>query len=150
LRGWGWGGGFDAVVDVAGIGGAGKSWAAAAGRKDQFGGSGGIALEKDHVGAGAVEERGQDGRGGGWTVVAEDALVFDAAGDLEAGFAGDGAEDLVEAGVVGADVKLAVEEADLGAMRAGGWRLGGIRGGGDGCGKGVAGGQGRGGRRRQG
>jgi hypothetical protein len=137
--------GFGGVV-VDGCAGAGWSGTAAASGEDELGRGGGVAFEEEDVGSGAVKERGEDRRGGGGAVVAEDALIGDAAGDFETGLAGDGAEDLVEAGVVGAHVQLAIEIGDGGAPgSAAGWGVA-ERCGGHGGGQSVGGGRWCGGR----
>lgn len=65
-----------------------------------------LLAEEEHVAAGSIEQGGEDGTGSGRAVVAEDALVGDAAGDGHADLAGDIAEDLVKAGVIGCDGEL--------------------------------------------
>lgn len=115
-------------VRVVRMGGGWAGWggSALAGGKDEL--LGGVAggLAEEHVAAGAGEEGGEDGGGLGWSVGSVDALVLDAAGDLEAGLAGDVAEDLVEAGVVCDDGELAGGPGDGGSAGCGrgGWLVG--------------------------
>jgi len=123
---------FGAIVETGGAG-VGRGRAAVAGGEDEFGEGGVGAFAEEHVATGAVEQGGEDGGRLGRAVVTEDALIGDAAADGHAGEAGDLAEDLVEAGVVGADVKQAGSVGDGGAVGEilfGGGLVGG--GGGDG------------------
>ncbi len=71
-----------------------------------------LLADEEHVAAGSLEQGGEDGTGSGGAVVAEDALVGDASGDGHAGLAGDIAEDLVEAGVIGGDGELTLRVSD--------------------------------------
>ena len=103
------------VVEAAGVG-VGWRGAAVARGEDELGGCVGGGDAQEHIAAGAVEQGGEDGGGLSGAVVAEDALVGDAAGNGHACEAADGAEDLIEAGVVGADVDEAGGVGDLGAM----------------------------------
>lgn len=91
--------------------------AALAGSEDELLGGVGCVFFEEHVTAGAVEQRGEDDGAFGRAVGTEDALITDAAGDLEVGEAGDVAEDLVEGGVVGDDGELALGKGDAGAVR---------------------------------
>ena len=95
-----------------------RRWPAGTRRKDKFGRRIACGLFKEHVAAGAVDERGDhSGRSGG-PVVAVDPLFRHATGDAHAGAASDGAKDAVEAGVLGVHFKLSTRALDLGAMRA--------------------------------
>ena len=94
-------------------------------------------LSDEDVAGGAIEEGREDLCGGIGAVVSEDVLIGDGAGDLHAGEAGDGVENLVEAGVVGDDGEVAILVGD------GGWM---VRG--QGVGKAVGGGAGGKGRGR--
>ena len=109
---------FVGSVVVDGGGGAGWGDAAGARGEDELGGGVGGGFAEEHVAAGAAEEGGEDGGGLGGAVVAEDALVGDAAGDGDADEVGDGAENLVEAGVFGVDVDEAGGVGDYGAVGA--------------------------------
>lgn len=135
-RGWSGGGAFfrgiwrSCLLSVwiffyCGSAGAGRGGTSATWSQNELGGGGCGGFEEKHVAAGAVEQSSQDLRRDGWTVLAEDAFVGDASGDLHSGFFGDVAEDLIEAGVVGGDEKLAISEGDFGAMRR--WLLRGVR-----------------------
>lgn len=97
-----------------------------AGSQDELRGIGAGGLYEQYVAAGAIEKDIEDfGRDVG-TVLAEDALVGDAPGDLHSGFARDVMEDLIEAGVVRDDGQLAAAVGDLSAVW---WLLpGGLRG----------------------
>lgn len=64
--------------------------------EDEFGERGVVALDEDHVASCAVEQVGQNLGGIGRPIVAEDALVGDASGDLHAGVHCDEPEDLIE------------------------------------------------------
>ena len=123
---------------------AGRCGAAISWGEDQFlRGAGGSGLAQQHVASGAIEQGGEDGGWVGGAIVAEDALVGDAAGNFHAGEFGDLAKDLIQAGVVGADVEQAGSVGDFSVM--------GLLGGGRGDDRGVLrGGRGqRGGRRRR-
>ena len=103
---------------VVEAGGVGVRWrrAAHAWGEDQFCRRGGGVLDDDHVAGGAVEEGCEHlGRGCG-AVLAEDALVGYAAGDLDAGLMRDLAEYLVEAGVAGRDGEQTAGVGDPGAL----------------------------------
>ena len=73
-------------------------------------------MNEDHVAAGTVEQRRQDLIRRSWAVIAKDALIFDAAGDLHSGVCGDLPENLVEAGIVGGDGERAIGVGDLGSV----------------------------------
>jgi len=77
------------------------------GGQDEFGWSAVIAADEKHVAAGAVEQGCKDLGGNVGAVLAEDALIGDAAGDLDSCLAGDLAKNLVKAGVVGGDEERA-------------------------------------------
>lgn len=87
--------------------------------EDELRGRGAFAMDQEHIAAGAVEQGGENLRGSGRAVVSEDALFGDSSGDLHAGFGGDLAEDLVEAGVVRRDREEAVRIDHLRVFRLG-------------------------------
>ena len=82
--------------------------------EDEFAGAGGGGLAEQHVGAGAVEQAGEDFGWGGRAIVAVDALLVDSAGDGDGGDAADLAKDLIQARSVGEYMELAIGEMDLG------------------------------------
>ena len=88
-------------------------------------------LSDEDVTGSAVEESGEHLCRSVGTVAAENVLIGDSASDLHSGEAGDGVENLVEAGVVGDDGEAALLVGD------GGWM---VRG--QGVGKAVGGGAG--------
>ena len=73
-------------------------------------------MNDEHVATCAVEKGREDLARRCGTIGAEDALVGDAASDLHAGEAGDVAQDLIEAGVVGVDGEKAICVLDVGAV----------------------------------
>lgn len=104
------------IHSVSGRVGAGRFGTTVALSQDKFRGGVFVTAEQEDVGSCAVEEGGQDCRHGTRTVVAEDALLDDAAGYFETGLMGDRAQNLIEAGVVGANLELSVGEGDFGVV----------------------------------
>ena len=66
------------------------------------------AVKQQHITASSLQQVCQDVRWCSGTILAEDALVGDAASDGHAGKSADLAKNLIEAGVVRGDLKLAL------------------------------------------
>jgi hypothetical protein len=75
----------------------GGSWTTLTWGEDELWRGVAIVFHEEHVAAGAVEEFGEDLTWRGGTILPEDALIYNASCDLDAGVMGDLAEDLVEA-----------------------------------------------------
>lgn len=103
------------VIDGVRVG-IGWSWSALAWGEDEFGVGFALAMHKDHVASGAIEECGQNLRWICGAIFPKDTLIGDASGDFHAGIVGDLAKNLVEAGIVRRDGKCAVSISDLGAL----------------------------------
>jgi len=90
-----------------------RRWATLARSEDELGQRIVVPLDEDHVAAGAVEQFRKNFSRRGRSVLTEDALVADAAGDFQSGIARDLPENLVEARVLRGDGEHAVRKGDL-------------------------------------
>jgi hypothetical protein len=107
------------IIGYAGGVWTGRSWPSLTRGEDQLGESVRGGLTQKDVAAGPLKQSGDDLAGQTWAVLTIDALVADAAGNLYPGLTGDLTQNLVEAGVVGSDGKLASGVIDLRAFCGG-------------------------------
>jgi len=76
-----------------------------------------VAMLEDHIAAGTVEQLSQNVRRSCWSILTEDAFIYDTPGNLHAGVMGDLAKNLVEAGVLSGDRQHTVPKGDARGLR---------------------------------